>query len=189
MKSSSVTVGLNSAGLNITGLNTTTKGLNAAGLKSAFLKIKEEMDDYRETINQNTNEIQGNYEYICRLDSKIEKLAERMDEITLFIEQLSGRQRSEDKFTVSALTSKEQEVFMAIYLLNEAGYKDIARRTGLTENLVVCYVTNLITKGVPLIKKYVANEVRLAIDNEFKQVQAKENILKINENISQAVMV
>jgi len=159
-------------------------------LKKAFHKIKSELNDHKESINQNTNEIQGNYEYMCRIDSRLDKLSERIDELSLFIQQLTGTESEENKFTVSALTTKEQEVFMAIYMHDdEATYRDIGRKTGLTENLVLCYVTNLITKGVPIIKRYSGSEIKITIDTEFKKLQTKQNVLRINESVSQAVMV
>ena len=77
-------------------------------LKDAFNVVREELDDHREAINQSTNEIQTNYEYLCKLDSKIEKLGERIDELTMFIKQLKGQEQK--KFIVSRLTRKEQEV-------------------------------------------------------------------------------
>lgn len=160
-------------------------------LKNSFSKIKDELNDHRECLNQNTNEIQGNYEYLCRLESKIDKLTERLDEISLFLEKANNNKEEadEEKFTVSTLTRKEQEVFMAIYIA-EAGatYADISKRTGLNENLIVCYVTNLIAKGVPLMKRYLANGVRLYIEEEFKRVQAQKNILQISESVAYSII-
>ena len=157
------------------------------GLKGAFSKIKEELNDHRETLNQNTNEIQSNYELICRLESKIDKMEERLDELPLFVQQSKGQSDS-DRFVVSSLTRKEQEVFMAIYMCEQGtSYYQIARKTGLTENLVVCYVTNLIAKGVPVIKKYLSSGVMVYLDEEFKRVQAQQNILKISESVAKNV--
>jgi len=155
-------------------------------LKNAFLKIKDEFDDHRETINQNTNEIQANYEYLCRIDSKIDKLNERIDEITLFLKPETERKR----YNVSPLTRREKEVFLAVYASDEAvGYVDIAKRTALTENLVICYISNLVTKGIPILKKYTNDSVKLSIDNEFKEYQMKENIIGIDEDLSQNIVM
>jgi len=154
-------------------------------LKSAFTKIKEEFDEHRESINQNTNEIQANYEYLCRIDAKIEKLSERIDELTMFI----SCEPPKKTYDVSELTTREKEVFVAMYASEESTYKDLGRRTGLTENLVICYVSNLCTKGVPVQKKYVNNEVKLCIEPEFREMQARENILSINEALNKSVQV
>jgi hypothetical protein len=153
-------------------------------LKGAFDKIKDEMNDYRESINQNTNEIQANYEYMCRMESKIDKLSEKLEELYLIVIQ-DRKEKIDEKYNVQPLTRKEQEIFMVIYLNSQGStYNEISRKTGLDENMVICYVTNLIAKGVPLIKKYLSNGIRVFIDDEFKQLQAKENILKINSSVS-----
>ena len=154
-------------------------------LKDAFNVVREELDDHREAINQSTNEIQTNYEYLCKLDSKIEKLGERIDELTMFIKQLKGQEQK--KFIVSRLTRKEQEVFLFVYMNEEITYKEIGRRLALTEELVRCYIGNLTEKGVPILKKRIGEEELITLDQDFKAVQAKENIVGINEEISHTV--
>ena len=54
-------------------------------LKLSFKKIKQELDSYLDTINQNTNEIQSNYEFLIELDKKIENISDRLDEITMLV--------------------------------------------------------------------------------------------------------
>ncbi|MFW6220374.1 MAG: hypothetical protein ACOC3X_01740 [Nanoarchaeota archaeon] len=153
-------------------------------LKEAFLRIKDELNDYRECINQNTNEIQSNYEYMCRMESKIDKLSEKFEELYLIVMEDKNKLK-EEKYNIQDLTRKEQEIFMIIYLNNQGcTYYDISKKTGLDENVVICYVTNLIAKGIPLIKKYLSNGIRIFLDDEFKQIQAKNNILKINSSVS-----
>ena len=158
-----------------------------ASLKDAFTGVREELDEHRESINQNTNEIQSSYEYLCKLDSKINKMAERIDELTMFIRQLQGQEQK--KFVVSKLTRKEQEVFLVIYMKDAVTIKDIGRKLGLTPELARCYVENLITKGVSIIKKRFGTdpEEHLTIGPEFKALQTKENILEINEVVSQSI--
>ena len=52
-------------------------------LHDIFSQIKDEFEDHLTTINENTNEIQANYELVCNIDQKLNKLAERMDEMEL----------------------------------------------------------------------------------------------------------
>jgi DNA-binding CsgD family transcriptional regulator len=165
-------------------LNNSDLGKLKNTLKNAFMKIKGEFDDHRDSINQNTNEIQSNYEYLCRIDSKIDKLSERIDELTMFMQQ----DQSSKDYKVSDLTSREKEVFLVLYA-NEAelGYKEIARKSGLTENLVICYISNLMTKGIPILKKYVEGDAKLIIDPDFKEYQMKNNVVGINETLSHSV--
>jgi hypothetical protein len=163
-------------------------------LKSAFSKVKEEFADHLDAINENTNEIQANYEYLCEIDSKIDKLAERIDEISMLVQEKNSPLPSHNRmYSVLPLTSREQEVFLALYTLEEeksqVSYLDIGRRLALTELLVRSYITNLIEKGVPIIKKYMNNSVYLNIDKTFKHIQAKENLLGINQTISEKIVL
>ena len=160
---------------------------------AAFRKIKQEIEDHRETINENTNEIQSNYEYLCKLESKIDKLVDRIDELTLLSNEKGtkpanddvSKEVSEKPLEVSRLSLREQEVFMVLYIADkELTYKDIARKTALNESLVMNYVITLISKGVPVIKKYINNLVYLILEQDFKQLQAKENVLHINQSLS-----
>ena len=66
-------------------------------LKATFTKIKEEFEDHLDSINENTNEIHSNYEYLCELDSKIEKLNEKLEEIMMFMQHLSKKSPKSNK--------------------------------------------------------------------------------------------
>lgn len=156
------------------------------GLNEIFSQIKEEFEDHLTSINENTNEIQSNSQYLAELDSKIEKLNEKLDRIQFFLEKnLSYKQEKTPNFNILPLTKKEQEVFLVLYTLEEAkgavSYVDIARRVALPEELVSSYITTMIEKGVPIIKKYINNKAYLKLDRSFKNIQAKENILKLNQ--------
>jgi DNA repair exonuclease SbcCD ATPase subunit len=152
-------------------------------VKEAFETIREELDDYRETINQNTNEIQSNYEYLCKLDEKIDKLSERIDEICMFLNICEPKKN----YSIQRLTTREKEVFSVLYASASVGitHKDIARKTGLSDSLVICYVSNLVQKGVPLMRKFLGGEMILYLEDAFRETQAKENIA----GLSQAVIV
>jgi len=39
----------------------------------------------------------------------------------------------------------------------------------------------MLQKGVPITKKYIANEAHLSLNPKFKSLQAKENILQIEQ--------
>jgi len=161
-------------------------------LKKAFNTIKEEFDEHLSSINENTNEIQANYEYLCNIDSKIDKLNEKIEEIQLSIKHLANEKIADDNKKPAPnhifLTTREKEVFLALYTMAEEKgpitYKTIARRIGLTEFMAREYVTNLIEKGIPVIKKYLNQEVYLDIDQKFRHMQAKENLVDINESMA-----
>lgn len=156
-------------------------------------QIKDEFNDHLEAINENTNEIQANYEYLCEVDQKLTKVTERLDELTMFLRAQAGKLVEEKPtFETSPLTKKEKELFQALYVLeDEKGsvtYSDIGRRTGLSERLVQAYITNLIEKGIPIIKRYLHNQVFLKLDTVFKDIQARENLVGISPRISKSVI-
>ncbi len=43
-------------------------------LQDAFSQIKDEFEDHLTAINENTNEIQANYELLCNIDQKLKGL-------------------------------------------------------------------------------------------------------------------
>ena len=154
-------------------------------LKSEFTKIKHEFDEHLQAINENTNEIAANYEYICEIESKLDRLNERVDQIQMCLESSSNMACARKNiFDVKRLNRREQEVFLVIYTLEEekgsVTYADIAEKIGISEQLAGNYVTSIIEKGVPIIKRYINSRPYLRLEPEFKTLQAKENILQLS---------
>ncbi|MFA6072556.1 MAG: hypothetical protein WC758_00385 [Candidatus Woesearchaeota archaeon] len=153
------------------------------GIKNAFKAVKEEMNVHLETINQNSSEIQSIYEYLNELDSKIEKLNERIDELQMFINP-----EQEETFAIE-LTNREQEVFLIIYSeTSTISAKEISKKLGFSDEMVNRYVYNMISKGVPLLRQYKDNEVFVSLELKFKELQARKNVLKIDESISKQLL-
>lgn len=163
-----------------------SKGNNLHSDPSKAVKeLKKEFDEHLQAINENTVEIQSNHSYLSDLDLKLNKLSERLDQIQFFLQRHSNfSAESVDSYDIKPLTRKEQYVFLVLYALEDekgsASYTDIAKKTGFPETLTRDYITSIIEKGVPLIKKYVNNKAYLKLDKEFKRLQAKENILMID---------
>lgn len=162
-------------------------------LKSSFNNIKEEMDIHLDSINENTSEINANFDYLLKLEGKVDKLSERIDDLHMMMEEFIGmpsKSSFKDQFANITLTNREQEVFMTLYPLihqESLSYSEIAKKLGFTISLVDRFVKDLIMKGIPIIKKYNDNLLLLSLDEEFKNLQAKENVLNINENITQSL--
>ena len=155
-------------------------------LKNAFNKVKEEMEEHLQAINENTNEITSNYEYICELEAKVEKLTERLDKMQMFIEEHIAAKPAEafvEAKKIKPLSRSEQDIFSALYVLQEekgtVTYSDIAERTGIEEGEISVQISSMISKGIPISKKFIGNEPYLKLDKEFKTLQAKENVLHI----------
>ncbi len=144
----------------------------------ALEDIKEELDEHLGAINENTSEIQSNFEYLSELNSKIERLSQRLDQIQMFLKMKT----KEKKYSISPLTPNEKEIFLVLYTSeNDAllTYSQIAKKVCLPELLVSEYITSLIAKGLPVHKKFVNNTAVISLDPDFKEVQAKENLIQL----------
>ena len=151
-------------------------------IKNSFSKIKDELDEHLDTINQNTTEIQANYEYVFELENKIEKLNQRMEEMQLLIEN-GPNNNYKLNHQVTKLTKREEEVFMLLYTDKEESltFPEISRKIGFTEEMVKNYINSMSSKGVPIIQKLLSGEAYISIDPSFKNLQIKENVLRIGE--------
>lgn len=154
-------------------------------LRAEFIKIKYELEEHLQSINENTNEIAANYEYICEIERKLDKLSERVDNIQMYLESNSDIViAKQSNFEVKRLSRMEQQVFLAIYTLEEEKggltYADIAKSLNISEHLASNYVTSMIEKGIPILKRYINSKPYLRLDPVFKTLQAKENILQLS---------
>lgn len=146
--------------------------------------FREELDDHREAINETTNEVQTTNTYLDAVNDKLDKMASRLDELTLLVK---GK-KEERKISFSPLTKREKEVFQTLFTLCEfapyATYREIARKLCITETLAAQYVTNIVEKGIPVLKKYHEGKVYLKLDSTFRDLQAKENVVGLNSLLS-----
>ncbi|MBU1849817.1 MAG: hypothetical protein KKH40_03760, partial [Nanoarchaeota archaeon] len=137
-----------------------------------------------DSINQNTNEIQGNYEYLLRLEAKVDKLSEKVDDLQMQV----NPHFYNDSFDNISLSPREEEVFVVIYSVDEGITVDeIARKLGLTKALVERYVNSLIFKKIPVVRRSFDNEY-LSLEYNFKDLQARKNILKLNGSATQRLV-
>lgn len=154
-------------------------------IRTEIQKMRDELEEHLQAINENTNEIAANYEYICEVENKLDILSARIDEIQMYLQYYSNDFiAKKTSFEVRRLSRMEQRVFLVIYTLEEekgsVTYEDIAKRLKISEQLAGSYVTSLIEKGVPILKRYLNSKPYLRLDPEFKTLQAKENILQLS---------
>lgn len=149
-------------------------------LKTSFSRVKEELDEHLEAINTNTNEIQTNYEYLAELEKKVEKLNEKVERV---LELLEGK-KEEPVYTIDELTLREQEVFAALYASDAPlSYLDISHKIALPQDMIRQLIQSLLSKGVPIMKRYADDVLIVELDAEFKQHQAKTNQVQISEPV------
>ena len=156
------------------------------GTKGVLGQLKDELEDHLVAINENTSEIQSNYEYLCELDNKITKLNERIDEIFGVLSQLTGKKlnKTSNYEDIDPLTTMEKNVFLNLYTEDQPiSYADLAKKMNMSISLARQYITNLLEKGIPIQKKYLSQRPYIYLDQKFKNLQAKKNILKIEQKI------
>lgn len=160
------------------------------GVSLAFNKVKEELTEHLDAINQNTNEMSFMHQYIVELENKIEKLSERIDEITLTNDSTNPSKIEYD--VEQSLSIREQEVFLALYLADSKKTAvEIAQYLGLTEDLINNYVFKLISKGIPINKIFSKNKSSLfySLNKHFKDLQARKNVVMINESVMEEMNI
>jgi len=155
-------------------------------IKTIFSSVYNEFEDHLDAINENTNEIQTNFEYLCKLDNKITKLNERIDEIHLILSKLTGKKtyKKSKLESIDPLTTKEKSVFLNLYTEQDPiTYSSLAKKMKMPIPLLREYITNLLEKGIPIQKIYKNTRPYIFLDSKFKNLQAKQNILKIEQKV------
>ncbi len=159
------------------------------GTRKAFFSVKKEFEEHLESINENTNEIQSNYESILRVESRLDKMEGMINEINRFIKQFKNQnvyfldEDNNDSFNIMPLTLEEKQVFKTMYELELEGikitYSKLADICGISTSASREYVSSLIEKGIPVIKNFLHQKVYLNLEPKFKEIQIKQNILNI----------
>lgn len=146
--------------------------------------VKEELDQHLDSINQNSVEIQSNYDFLDEINAKVNKLESRLDELTLLLKANLEKPSIEVHKEQMPLTFEEKEVFMALYTSDEPlTYHEIASRSEIPEYLVEDLVTSIKVKQIPVIKKSFAGKILVILDEDFKIAQTKHNIINVNKGI------
>jgi len=155
-----------------------------SNLRGAFQSNKDNLDMHLDSINQNTNEIQSNYEYVAEIDAKVEKLMEKVVEIQM---QLNPN-AYQNAFDDIMLSKREQELFLGIYTEEDRiSVLNLSKKMGLTLEMCETLISSMKVKGIPVVRQLVNEEMLISLDYTFKDLQARKNILNIDMTISQMI--
>lgn len=142
--------------------------------------FRDELDDHRLAINENTDELASNMQAVNELHAKVDKLHERLDELELLAKG-SMRRKS---FELKPLNAREKEVFHAVYVLTEsapyATYEQVARKCAFSKDMVMVHISAMMRKGVPFAKRMNGSTVMLRLDEAFREEQAKRNLVGLS---------
>lgn len=147
------------------------------GLSTAFTQVKDELTEHLDSINQNTAEFEVVSQRMAQLETMIEKVNERVDELTA-----AKSPQAEEKIQLSL---REQEFFLTLYTFSESySATEFARNLSLTEELIHALAHKLIGKGIPVMKE--TNEIGqvcYVLERNFKELQAKQGLVHIHPSI------
>ena len=154
-----------------------------AETQNIFDRIKEELEDHKETINDNTSELQANHEYAWQMDQRIKKMEERLEHLESWMVRSGGMPLMSEETPVFELDEQEKKIFLIIYTASGfITYTEISEALGESELQIKERITSMLEKGIPIQKKYTqTNEACLMLEKGFKDEQAKRNMLKISQ--------
>ncbi len=146
-------------------------------MEKEFAKIRQELEEHLSAINENTTEIQALFDYFQEIELKIEKVSQRLDAI-----QLSTLDQPLSlKPLVSPLNHVEKKVFLVLYTEETPlSYHEIGNKAKLPYSIIPECVSSLTTKGIPLLRSFYNDQLFLKLDPQFKEVQAKENLVNLS---------
>lgn len=145
-------------------------------IRSSFKVVNEEFEDHLDAINENTQEIENQYESLCELNRKLEKLNERIDQISSMVKELVNERGS------ISLTLDEQRIFFVLYMHDDGfiSFDDIAGRTHFNPDYARELITAMLDKGIKLTREIRDGKLHLKLNPYFKARQIRESIVKID---------
>ena len=151
-------------------------------IKNAFSTLKEELNEHLDSINENTNESQAIYDYACELDSKISKLDEKIDHLQMMFEAFIEQNKNVGEIELSV---DEQKIFLTLYTAGDSlmSYKKISDKIDIPKVSVSRGILSMTDKGIPISEKYIDGESYFELDRSFRDLQAKEGVVKISPSI------
>jgi len=149
-------------------------------LKGEITSMKEEVEDHFHAINGNTDEIDIQNNFICEIDNRLTKMEERMDELHFLLKQLVTRA----KLSVE-LSKDEQRLFLILYTHDKfMKTTAVANKAAIEQDIAEEALTSLMDKGIPLEREILDGHVYFRMNNDFKLRQAKEQIIKIDAEVT-----
>ena len=139
--------------------------------------IRQNLSEHLSAINENTSELQSFFDYLQELDQKIEKISQRIDHL-----QLQNNFPQEKPF-ITPLNSTEKKIFLTLYTEEEPlNCLEISQKSGVPLSIIREQTASLYKKGIPLVRLFKDNSTTYRLDSQFKEWQAKNNIVPLSLN-------
>jgi len=150
-------------------------------IKGDFKDVREELEEHLLAINENTQEIQAVGDHTSELETRLEKLEGKVNEIQLLLQQLV----SQTKVSI-ALTRAEQRVFLVLFTDESfTDVKSLALKAGVKEEKVGELLNSLSDKGVLVEREHIQDLQVFKMSSSFRDRQARENMVAIDQDIKQ----
>ncbi len=144
-------------------------------IRGEFHNVRQALEEHLSAINENTSEIQSLFDYLQEMDVKMEKLTQRLDQMQL------NQNMPLPKIEVQSLNHTERKVFLVLYTEETPlAFNEIAHRAEVPNSIVPECISSLARKGVPLSRTFCNEQLFVKISQEFKEMQAKENIVNLS---------
>ncbi|MGV8151397.1 MAG: hypothetical protein ACP5NV_06755 [Candidatus Woesearchaeota archaeon] len=157
-------------------------------IRDAFKKIKDERDEHLESINALTSELQTAFEYISELENRFDKIKETVEELMIFKNSTLINDKSH--FSNVVLSLEEQKLFLTLYVFGEKeplSWNFIVKKFDVSDNTLKLLLSSLLDKRIPITKEKIGNEWYFNIDSRFREMQSKEQLIKIHESVSKGI--
>ncbi|GEM_PF-4162849 len=143
-------------------------------VKQVLDTMRDELDDHRQTINENTTEIETVFEFLSALEAKFDNVQQLVERLALSLQ--------EPQQLIGALNRREKAVCQSLFLLGKTkpwvSCEELAKHCQISREVLAATLAGLVTKHVPVMKKYDHTRAYAQLAPSFREQQAKHNVIK-----------
>lgn len=142
-------------------------------LRYNFSKIRSNLEDHLNSINENSSEIQSLFDYLQDLEVKIEKVSSRLDYLQI--------EKNHNVEKIQPLNNIERKIFLTLYTEElPLNFQQISDNAKVSFMIVQEAISSLIHKGIPIVRSFFNKQMFIQLDTKFKERQAKENLVNLS---------
>ncbi len=144
-------------------------------MQNEIENINQALEEHLGAINDNSLEIQSLFDYMREIEVKMDKISHRLDQLQL------ASDKTPEKISVMPLDKTEMRIFLTFYTEEHPlTFQEIAQKVNLPYTMIPDCLSALTQKGIPLQRSYFKNQLFIKLDPQFKEMQAKENIVNLS---------
>ena len=142
-------------------------------MKKSLEQIRHVLEEHLSAINDNTTEIQVLFDYLQEVETKVDSLSQRLDKLQL--------DQPAEKVGIIPLSKVETDIFLILYTEESAlSAEEISVKTKLPLAAIMESISFLIKKNIPVHRSFFNQQFFFALDAQFKEIQAKENVINLS---------